>query len=476
MADVAIIYARENRGVVQLLDTVLTEQGWSVWWDADLSGEGITKAIQAELSSAGCIVVLWSHHSVHKDWVLEEARFVKEQHRPLVQVKVENAVIPIGFGQDEFFDLIGWSGEVSHEGLERLIDRIARHVGTPTRAQWDGKRKLSLSLGTKTLSIPAFFRSASSHETQLRPDAALRALELTNTEAVLASAYDLSGAKYRKQMKALLKRMKRRDTVVILDSGNYEAYRTHDATWTKSAFRKTLVSDCCDYAFCYDNLKPSASTRVNIQDTVSRVERDQTYSETCRVLPIVHIPLRKGQFHTVAAPDLFQGIANALKPELIAVPERELGSGVIEKARVIAAIRAALNELGWYQPIHLLGTGNPLSLAIFAAAGADTFDGLEWCRTATDHETGLLYHFQQYDFFRHQTRSASNPVVRIAADAPGVSYNARVAFHNLEFLRIWINDLQKDITHSRIDRLLRDFLPKGFFRELSRALPGGFDQ
>jgi queuine/archaeosine tRNA-ribosyltransferase len=214
----------------------------------------------------------------------------------------------------------------------------------------------------------------------------------------------------------------------------------------------------------------------NVHDVVGRVARDQSYAKNARVLPIVHIPTRKGQFHTSVAPDLFCGIAEAIRPDIIAVPERELGSGIVEKARVVSEIRKRLNQLGRYQAIHLLGTGNPLSLAVLSAAGADTFDGLEWCRTVADHETGLLYHFQQYDFFKQQTRSSASAIAKNAVDRPEVSYSAKVAFHNLEFLRVWMMELQKDTEHERVDRLLRGFLPKGFFRELAEALPDVFPQ
>ena len=65
-------------------------------------------------------------------------------------------------------------------------------------------------------------------------------------------------------------------------------------------------------------------------------------------------------------------------------------------------IREALNELYFYQPVHVLGTGNPASIALLAAAGADTFDGLEWSRYVADGETKNLHHFQHYDLFKWQ--------------------------------------------------------------------------
>jgi queuine/archaeosine tRNA-ribosyltransferase len=475
LADIAIIYAREDKPLITALDAALRKCGWSVWWDDLLTGDAFPKEIQAQLEAAGCVVVVWSRHSSNKEWVREEGRFVKERGRPLIQVKAEKVVVPIGFGQDEAIELMDWQESQPHAGFERLKRRIERSIGVPT-PRWDGKRVLQFQIEGKNLTLPTFFRSVSSYETQLRPDAAIQALELLNTEAVLASAYDVARAENKKAIVKGLHRLRAKGSVVLLDSGNYEAYRKNDKTWSANQFRRALIPGSFDFAFCYDNLKPPGRAIANVKDVVSRVRRDQEVGKTPNILPIVHIPIRKGNFHTDVAPQLFVRIAEELQPKLIAVPERELGGGIIEKAQVVWEIRKALNQLSWYQPIHLLGTGNPLSLAVFAAAGADTFDGLEWCRTTADHETALLYHFQQYDFFRHQTRSAQSPVVRAAADAAGISFNARVAFHNLEFFRVWCNDIQQDIAHARIGRLLRDFLPKGSFHQLTRALPGVFDQ
>ncbi|WP_182212931.1 hypothetical protein [Stenotrophomonas acidaminiphila] len=67
------------------------------------------------------------------------------------------------------------------------------------------------------------------------------------------------------------------------------------------------------------------------------------------------------------------------------------------------ALRKALDDNGRYVGLHLLGTGNPISIALYAWAGADSFDGLEWCQTVVDHDTGLLFHLSQSDFFRRQT-------------------------------------------------------------------------
>ena len=96
-------------------------------------------------------------------------------------------------------------------------------------------------------------------------------------------------------------------------------------------------------------------------------------------------------------------VAEQLFPVLLAVPERALGDGIIARTLSVRRLRQALDKLGFYCPLHLLGTGNPLSIAVYAMAGADSFDGLEWCQTVVDHQTGKLFHFQQWDLFKDQT-------------------------------------------------------------------------
>lgn len=474
MTDVCIIYAREDKSLVSHLDKLLRDTGREVWWDEYLHEGQFPRQIEEQLTNAGCVIVVWSNSSRDKDWVRDEARYARDNHRPVIQLMLDKIIIPVGHGQNETIALLNWTGSPKHAGFNRLVHKVNQILGVP-KLKWDGRRPGALTFGGKSLALPCFFRSVSSYETQLRPDAATKALELMNTESVLASAYDLTSKKDSKRITAALRRMRRKGSVILLDSGNYESYRKSDKRWNVKRFHNVIRSDCFDFAFCYDNLKPPASVTRNVSDVARRVHRDQRASRHGRILPIVHIPVRNGEFNTAVAPNLFVGLAQALRPAVIAVPERELGSGVIEKARVIWKIRKRLNELGYYQPIHLLGTGNPLSLAIFAAAGADSFDGLEWCRTTTDFESALLYHFQQYDFFQNQTRSAETPLVRLAADATEVSYNARVAFHNLEFFRVWIRDIQKHLAQGRIDRLLITLLPKGVFQELQRTLPEVFE-
>jgi queuine/archaeosine tRNA-ribosyltransferase len=235
-----------------------------------------------------------------------------------------------------------------------------------------------------------------------------------------------------------------------------------------------LKSTPHDWAFCYDEFNPPAKLSSMIRAVVRAVERDSHHTSK-PVLPIVHAPQTKnGGYNTENVPAAMRQIAVELKPPLIAIPERELGSGIIERAKAVNAIRRELNELGYYQPIHILGTGNPLSIAILTAVGADSFDGLEWCRVAADAATCRLHHFQQYDFFSYQTALASSAIVRDAFQSDRINYAGKVVFHNLDFFKNFIDDLRAAVTDNRATRFLSERLPKGSMEQLEQALPKAF--
>jgi queuine/archaeosine tRNA-ribosyltransferase len=174
------------------------------------------------------------------------------------------------------------------------------------------------------------------------------------------------------------------------------------------------------------------------------------------VAPIVH-----GE--TALLPEAARLAAELLYPVLLAVPERTLGEGIVERTRTVRKIRAALNTLEVYCPLHLLGTGNPLSIIAYALAGADSFDGLEWCQTVVDHETGRLYHLQQWDLFRHQTEWGANN---------SLPYIQSVLMHNLDFYGRLMAELHDAIVGDGGNVFLRRFATEDQAALLFQAIEG----
>ncbi len=130
MGDIFISYSREDRLAAGRLAEALKSNGWSVWWDPDISpGEIWDELIERELANVSCVVVLWSATSVNKQWVKAEA--TEAQARGiLVPVLIENVKPPLAFRQIQAAPLADWHGEREHAGFQQLLCTICKLVGS----------------------------------------------------------------------------------------------------------------------------------------------------------------------------------------------------------------------------------------------------------------------------------------------------------------------------------------------------------
>lgn len=137
MTDVFLSYKRDDEARAGRLVQALQAQGLEVWWDRGLQAGGSWRAqIEAELAAARCVVVLWTRHSVGP-----EGGFVKDEatrglrRRALVQVLLDRVELPVGFGEEQAIDLIGWG-----EGLRRSArDPFVLDLAAAIRAKLDGQ-------------------------------------------------------------------------------------------------------------------------------------------------------------------------------------------------------------------------------------------------------------------------------------------------------------------------------------------------
>jgi queuine/archaeosine tRNA-ribosyltransferase len=214
-----------------------------------------------------------------------------------------------------------------------------------------------------------------------------------------------------------------------------------------------------DIAFSFDETAPEGDIDEVTERIILNFREDENAirPRDFPLCPIVHLPGKYEGTLAECAPRLIAKVTSELNPVMVAIPERELGDGLIERFKSVRDIRRALNELGKYYPIHLLGTGNPISMIAFAAAGADSFDGLEWCRTVADYNNGHMFHFQHFDCFNEQYLSRiQSPEIRKIITDPGASYVARVACYNLDFFNDWSKTMQDMIATDQIEHLLKN--------------------
>jgi len=312
-------------------------------------------------------------------------------------------------------------------------------------------RPKEIILGDTPLPTPVFFPSISTVKTALQPAeylATLHSLRELNRQ-FLVSAFDLGRLDNDDELAQWLATAQEAGATVLMDSGNYESYWKDEQTaWRQSDFHDALRRFSCTFAFSFDEQNPPMDDDAHVQLVVERWRCDQVAAGNRVIVPIVH-----GTAETL--PNLCAIIAQETQVPMIAVAERRLGDGVFERTRSVAALRDKLDSTGRYVGLHLLGTGNPISIALYSWAGADSFDGLEWCQTVVDHETGLLFHLSQSDFFRQQT----------AWGEDDISFQARTLAHNLTFYTDWVQRLRQAVHVGSVIDFCRFNFPLRVFRQ-----------
>jgi queuine/archaeosine tRNA-ribosyltransferase len=480
MADICVIFASEDEAVVRKLVHLLRNH-WDVWWAGDIGQGNWEKAVRLEIPKAKAVVPVFSRYTEEKDIFIDELRYAKKQGRLIFPFFIDQADPPFGFGQLNRTESFGWKGEHNNLGYRQLREKIAAKLKETRQGDKNLIRMATFELGGKTLQLPCFLFSVSSHETQIQPRDGVKLFQLLQPSAVLISAYD--AWKYREDDKDFLSNvheLRKSNCAVFLDSGNYEAYRKKDQYsnrnedgWRSEYFRRMASEVSPDFAFAFDETDPEGGIGEVTERIISNFHGDENAirPRDFPLCPIVHLPVRYEGLRAECASQIVSRVVSALDPIMVAIPERELGDGLIERVRTVLHLRRALNDLGRYYPLHLLGAGNPISMVAFAIAGADCFDGLEWCRTVADYDNGSLFHFQHFDCFRERylTRLRSQEIRRIVEDSEA-SYGARVASYNLDFFTDWTRTIQDMIRAEQVEYLLKTVPNIGtrLFKELAR--------
>ena len=314
-------------------------------------------------------------------------------------------------------------------------------------------RPEEIAIGDIRLPAPVYFPSISTVKTALAPAdylATLYSLRDMNRQ-FLVSAFDLSRAG--DALSQWLSGAREAGVTVLIDSGNYESYwKNEQARWRQSDYHDVLRRFSCTFAFAFDEQEPPTDVDAHVALVLERWLQDKAIAGGRAIVPIVHGT-------TDNLPILCARIAQETQVSMIAVAERQLGDGVFERTRSVVALREALDTTGRYVGLHLLGTGNPISIALYSWAGADSFDGLEWCQTVVDHETGLLFHLSQSDFFRMQT----------AWGESDISFQAWTLAHNLAFYTDWMQRLRQAVQDGNVVSFCRSNFPLRVFCQCAAA-------
>ncbi len=136
MEKVFISYAHDDVSVAQELERLLQKNDVSVAIDRNIpAGVSWRDWIRENIEGAGVVLVLWSRHSMGRDWVRAEAELAKNSCAmlPLLVDDIQMEDLPFGFGERQGLRLV-WDGQgqLSESTATALLESLHQHLGTVT--------------------------------------------------------------------------------------------------------------------------------------------------------------------------------------------------------------------------------------------------------------------------------------------------------------------------------------------------------
>lgn len=152
MADIFISYARKDRDVARRFAALLTEHGWTVWWDRQIRiGYTFSTVIERELAVARCVVVIWSADSINSEWVNAEAAEGAER-KVLVPIRIDDVRPPLEFRRRQTATL---DRDLSDQTeVMACIAAIRGVIGEPVLSNRDAAQTPPTGLPDDTLYVP----------------------------------------------------------------------------------------------------------------------------------------------------------------------------------------------------------------------------------------------------------------------------------------------------------------------------------
>lgn len=133
-AEIFISYARSSERFAERAANALREAGYQVWWDDDLPAHrAYGEVIEERLASARAVLVIWSSAAAKSQWVRAEADMARQAGK-LVQLRIDNAPLPIPFNQIQCPTLEDWIGDRSAPAWAKVERSVAELIGEEPKA------------------------------------------------------------------------------------------------------------------------------------------------------------------------------------------------------------------------------------------------------------------------------------------------------------------------------------------------------
>jgi len=319
-------------------------------------------------------------------------------------------------------------------------------------------RITELEIDGKRLVTPTYFPAVSSYGIKYSFCSLVRLLTTYSYPRILISAYDfhLLADKDKRQLSREITRYLKRGCFVFLDSGVFESYWKADTKWTYNLYKVSVSQIDFDFYSSFDILPDAKNSKKFEKETFDQIRASRNLSNKLGFAPILH----------AVNPDrLVSLMMKFVKkyPNLCAftaIPERDCGDNIVEKARTVMRVRKVLDEDNHNRILHILGCGNPVSLLLLSYCGADSFDSLDWIKHAIDQKHLTINDFSHLDLIDCECS--------ICADTER-GYTEKVLLHNLLFYQNYMLQIQSLIQTDEILEFSSKLVGQDVLNRISRT-------
>lgn len=249
----------------------------------------------------------------------------------------------------------------------------------------DNAKLRKITINDKTFVTPCFFASITTASTRTPIGELLDTVYDHQYSKLLVSSYDIfhQFGDYRNNIVDFLSRYQSHGNLLFLDSGLFEVEQFKLDNWNFDRYKEIIRTTKSDLFASYDVMAKA-------------LDGTELISETLRLTASSHELMKNNQCITIChgngTDELCNVIENVISnntnhSKIIAVAERECGNDIREMYHTIKKIRSILDKYNSDSVLHILGCGDPLSIAILSYAGADSFDAVDWNRWLINNKT-----------------------------------------------------------------------------------------
>jgi queuine/archaeosine tRNA-ribosyltransferase len=316
-------------------------------------------------------------------------------------------------------------------------------------------RLCQLSFGKKVLSTPTYFPAISGAKSRIPFDQLFVFLANSEFPRILISSYDFSklDKKAKKIIVSSISSYSDKGNFLFLDSGGYESFWLRDLTWNFDLYKEAVLKIDSDFYTSYDYSPNTPDNVTDFKDAVLLINKSKDLSKNSQFIPVVH-----GESPKNVVNNLEKFLRLKENPnQMVAIPERDCGVLLSQRAKTVQALRRVLNESDEKIILHLLGCGHPVSMAVYSYCGADSFDSIDWMRIFINRDTLGIYSHSNSELVKCEC---------VVCSKRGEDPYKKILLHNLVFYQDYVLKIQKMIKRNTLKDFLIQIVGLDFMKEI----------